>query len=155
MENATFGAGCFWGVQAAFQRVKGVTKTSVGYMGGDPEEPTYEAVCSDTTGHAEVVQVEFDPSHVSYEDLLSVFWEIHDPTSLNRQGWDIGSQYRSAIFYHTPEQQKTAADAMEKVGRSGKFPREIVTEIASASEYWLAEEYHQDYLAKKGLGTHG
>ena len=155
MEKATFGAGCFWGVQAAFQRVKGVTKTSVGYMGGDPEEPTYEAVCSDTTGHAEVVQVEFDPSHVSYEDLLSVFWEIHDPTSLNRQGWDIGSQYRSAIFYHTPEQQKTAKDAKDRVGRSGKFSKGIVTEIASASDYWLAEEYHQDYLAKKGLGTHG
>ena len=155
MGQATFGAGCFWGVQAAFQRVKGVTKTLVGYMGGDPEEPTYEAVCSGTTGHAEVVQVEFDPSQVSYEDLLDVFWEIHDPTSLNRQGWDIGSQYRSVIFHHTPEQLKSATDAVKKLQESGKFSQEIATEISPASDAWVAEDYHQDYLAKKGLGTHG
>lgn len=151
MEKATFGAGCFWGVEAAFRQVKGVTSTAVGYMGGTLKNPSYEDVCTDKTGHAEVVQVEFDPSQVSYEELLRVFWENHDPTTLNRQGPDVGMQYRSVIFYHTPE-QKTAAEASKAaLGGSGRFRRPIVTEIVPATDFWRAEEYHQQYLEKRGL----
>jgi peptide-methionine (S)-S-oxide reductase len=151
MEKATFGAGCFWGVEAAFRQVKGITSTAVGYMGGTLKNPSYEDVCTDKTGHAEVVQVEFDPSQVPYEELLRVFWENHDPTTLNRQGPDVGRQYRSVIFFHTPE-QKTAAEASKAaLGSSGRFRRPIVTEIVPATDFWRAEEYHQQYLEKRGL----
>jgi peptide-methionine (S)-S-oxide reductase len=151
---ATFGAGCFWGVEAAFRQVKGVTETVVGYAGGTMENPTYKDVCSGRTGHAEVVQVEYDPSLVSYEELLSVLWEVHDPTQLNRQGPDVGAQYRSAIFFHTPEQEAAARAAKEALGRSGRFPRPIVTEITMAPAFYRAEEYHQRYLEKRGA-AHG
>lgn len=151
MEKATFGAGCFWGVEAAFRQVKGVTSTAVGYMGGTLKDPTYQDVCTDETGHAEVVQVEFDPSQVSYDDLLQVFWENHDPTTMNRQGPDVGTQYRSAIFYHTPEQQTAAEASKGALASSGKFRRPIVTEIVPATDFWRAEEYHQQYLEKRGL----
>jgi peptide-methionine (S)-S-oxide reductase len=151
MEKATFGAGCFWGVEAAFRQVKGVTSTAVGYMGGSLQDPTYKDVCTDRTGHAEVVQVEFDPAQVSYKDLLQVFWENHDPTTLNRQGPDTGTQYRSAIFFHTPEQQAEAQASKDALEKSGKFRRPIVTEITPAAQFWRAEEYHQQYLEKRGL----
>jgi len=151
MAKATFGAGCFWGVEAAFRRVKGVTATSVGYSGGHFANPTYKDVCSDRTGHAEVVQVEYDPSQVSYEELLNVFWENHDPTQMNRQGPDVGSQYRSAIFFHTPEQEAAAQASKEALQASGQHRRPIVTEITPASEFYPAEEYHQQYLEKRGL----
>ena len=151
MELATFGAGCFWGVEETFRATPGVTKTSVGYMGGALKKPTYKDVCTDRTGHAEVVQVEFDPALVSYDALLNVFWENHDPTTLNRQGPDYGTQYRSAIFYHSPEQQALAKASKERLDKAGKFRRPIVTLIEPASDYWLAEDYHQQYLAKRGL----
>jgi peptide-methionine (S)-S-oxide reductase len=155
MEKATFAAGCFWGVEAAFGKIKGVTATSAGYCGGDWEKPTYEDVCTDRTGHAEAVQVEFDPTQVSYEQLLDVFFSIHDPTTLNRQGPDIGTQYRSAIFYHTPEQRAAALAAKEKLEQSGKFKKPVVTEIVPAGLFYRAEEYHQRYLEKQGLtGCH-
>lgn len=147
-EKATFGAGCFWGVEAAFQDVKGVQKTTVGYSGGRYPHPTYEQVCSDTTGHAEVVQIEFDPSIVSYDELLDVLWKIHDPTTRNRQGPDFGSQYRSAIFYHTPAQQQAAAASKDRM--QAHFPRPIVTEVTAASDFYPAEDYHQQYLQKRG-----
>jgi peptide-methionine (S)-S-oxide reductase len=151
MEKATFGAGCFWGVEAAFREVKGVVSTAVGYMGGTLRDPTYEDVCTDRTGHAEVVQVEYDPAVVSYDDLLKVFWENHDPTTLNRQGPDTGTQYRSAIFFHTPAQEVAAKASKEALARSGRFKRPVVTEIVPAPEFWRAEEYHQQYLEKRGL----
>lgn len=151
MEKATFGGGCFWGVETAFRLVKGVTSATVGYSGGSLNNPTYEDVCSGKTGHAEVVQVEYDPSKVSYEELLEVFWNIHDPTILNRQGPDIGTQYRSAIFFHTPEQESVAIASKEKLQNSGRYKRPIVTEITSASEFYRAEEYHQRYYEKHGL----
>jgi peptide-methionine (S)-S-oxide reductase len=151
MEKATFGAGCFWGVEAAFRQIKGVKSTAVGYMGGKLKDPTYQDVCTDRTGHAEVVQVEFDPSEVSYEELLRVFWDNHDPTTLNRQGPDTGTQYRSAIFYHTPEQEAAAKASKEVLQKSGRFKRPIVTDIVPAPEFWRAEEYHQQYLEKRGL----
>jgi peptide-methionine (S)-S-oxide reductase len=151
MEKATFGAGCFWGVEAAFRQVKGVVSTAVGYMGGTLRSPTYQDVCTDRTGHAEVVQVEYDPAAISYEDLLQVFWENHDPTTLNRQGPDVGTQYRSAIFFHSPAQEAAAKASHEALARSGKFRRPIVTEITPATEFWRAEEYHQQYLEKRGL----
>jgi peptide-methionine (S)-S-oxide reductase len=151
MEKATFGAGCFWGVEAAFRQIKGVKTTAVGYMGGKLKDPTYQDVCTDRTGHAEVVQVEFDPSEVSYEELLRVFWENHDPTTLNRQGPDTGTQYRSVIFYHTPEQEAAAKASKEALGKSGRYKRPIVTEISPAPEFWRAEDYHQQYLEKRGL----
>ncbi|HYL36936.1 MAG TPA: peptide-methionine (S)-S-oxide reductase MsrA [Bryobacteraceae bacterium] len=151
MEKATFGAGCFWGVEAAFRQLKGVVSTAVGYMGGTLGNPTYQDVCTDRTGHAEVVQVEYDPAAVSYEDLLQVFWENHDPTTLNRQGPDVGTQYRSVIFFHTPAQEVAAKTSREAQARSGKFRRPIVTEITPATEFWRAEEYHQQYLEKRGL----
>lgn len=150
MEKATFGAGCFWGVEEAFRTLPGVTSTAVGYMGGSTTNPTYEDVCSHRTGHAEVVQVEFDPSQVSYDKLLDVFWSIHNPTTLNRQGPDVGSQYRSAIFFHSPEQQQTAAASAQKLGQSGKFRDPIVTQIVPAADFWRAEDYHQQYLLKRG-----
>jgi peptide-methionine (S)-S-oxide reductase len=149
--KATFGAGCFWGVEAAFRQVKGVISTTVGYSGGTLKNPTYQDVCSGRTGHAEVVEVEYDPSQVSYEDLLNVFWENHDPTQLNRQGPDVGAQYRSAIFFHTPEQEVTAKASKEALERSGQYRRPIVTEITPASEFYRAEDYHQQYLEKRGL----
>ena len=153
MEKATFAAGCFWGVEAAFRQVKGVVATTVGYTGGSFKEPTYKDVCSGKTGHAEAVEVEYDPSQVSYEGLLAVFWEIHDPTTLNRQGPDVGTQYRSAIFYHTPEQKAAAIASKEKLQHVGRFKRPIVTEIALASQFYRAEDYHQQYFEKRGLSS--
>jgi peptide-methionine (S)-S-oxide reductase len=150
-QKAAFGAGCFWGVEAAFRQVNGVVSTSVGYMGGSLENPTYDDVCSGETGHAEAVEVIYDPSKVSYEELLNVFWEIHDPTTLNRQGPDIGTQYRSVIFYHTPEQEAAARASKEKRERRGTYKRPIVTEITPTSTFYRAEEYHQQYLEKRGL----
>jgi peptide-methionine (S)-S-oxide reductase len=150
MEKATFGAGCFWGVEAAFRLVKGVKKTAVGYAGGTTRNPTYEEVCTDTTGHAEVVQVEYDPQEVTYERLLDVFWAEHDPTQLNRQGPDVGRQYRSVVFFHSPEQEKVARASKERLATSGRFKRPIVTEILPAPEFWRAEDYHQQYLEKRG-----
>jgi peptide-methionine (S)-S-oxide reductase len=151
MEKATFGAGCFWGVEATFRQVPGVVSTSVGYMGGKLDKPTYQDVCTDKTGHAEVVQIIYDPSKTSYDELLRVFWQNHDPTTLNRQGPDVGTQYRSVIFYHTPEQEALARASKESLVRSGAFKRPIVTEIVPASDFWRAEEYHQQYLEKRGL----
>jgi peptide-methionine (S)-S-oxide reductase len=153
LARATFGAGCFWGVEVAFRQVPGVVSTAVGYLGGTLLNPTYEDVCSGRTGHAEVVEVTYDPGRVSYDDLLNVFWVNHDPTTLNRQGPDRGTQYRSAIFYHD-ERQKAAAEASkERLGTSGRFPRPIVTEITPASTFYRAEEYHQRYLEKHGLAS--
>jgi len=151
MEKATFGAGCFWGVEAAFRQIKGVASTAVGYMGGTLAQPTYQDVCTDHTGHAEVVQVEFDPAQVSYQDLLRVFWENHDPTTLNRQGPDVGTQYRSVIFFHTPEQEAAAKASKDALEKSGVYRRPVVTAIQPAAEFWRAEEYHQQYLEKRGL----
>jgi len=151
MEKATFGAGCFWGVEAAFRQIKGVKATAVGYMGGKLKDPTYQDVCTDRTGHAEVVEVEYDPSEVSYEELLRVFWDNHDPTTRNRQGPDTGTQYRSIIFYHTPEQEAAAKASKDTLAKSGRYKRPIVTEITAAPEFWRAEDYHQQYLEKRGL----
>ena len=151
MEKATFGAGCFWGIEAAFRQVHGVKSTAVGFMGGTLKDPTYEDVCTGRTGHAEVVQVEFEPSQVTYEQLLGVFWENHDPTTLNRQGPDVGTQYRSAIFFHTPEQEAAAKASADAIARSSRYKRPVVTEIAPAREFWRAEEYHQQYLEKRGV----
>jgi peptide-methionine (S)-S-oxide reductase len=152
-EKAVFAAGCFWGVEAAFRQIKGVTKTEVGYTGGKTDGPTYKQVCTDTTGHAEAVQVEFDPAKVRYEDLLAVFWSNHDPTQLNRQGPDVGTQYRSAIFYQTPEQKGAAEASKKALEEKGVFRRPIVTEILPAREFYRAEEYHQQYLEKRGLAS--
>ena len=149
MAKATFGAGCFWGVEAAFRKVAGVRDAAVGYMGGTLENPTYEDVCTGRTGHAEVVQVEYDPSGVSFDDLLDVFWRNHDPTTLNRQGPDVGSQYRSVIFWHSPEQESAAIASKEKLQASGQFSDLIVTEITPAPAFYRAEEYHQRYLEKR------
>jgi len=150
MEKATFAAGCFWGVEDAFRQVKGVTDAAAGYTGGTVENPSYREVCGDATGHAEAVQVEFDPAQVSYDDLLSVFWRIHDPTTMNQQGPDVGSQYRSAVFFHTPEQEAAARASKAKQEASGRYRRPIVTEITPASRFWRAEEYHQRYNEKHG-----
>src|ERR1700693_3478908 len=151
MEKAMFGAGCFWGVEAEFRKVPGVTSTAVGYSGGQLKNPTYQDVCAENTGHAEVVQVEVDPEKVSYDDLLEVFWENHDPTQLNRQGPDYGKQYRSAIFFFTPEQDSAAKGSKARLDASGKYTRPSVTEITPASEFWRGEEYHQQYLEKRGV----
>ncbi len=148
-ELATFGAGCFWGVEAAFRRLAGVASTRVGYAGGDKRNPTYKDVCTDTTGHAEVVEVTFDPAVISYHDLLNVFWENHDPTTRNRQGPDVGRQYRSVIFVHSPEQEIEARASRDATQKNVKRP--IVTEIVPAQEFWAAEDYHQQYLEKRGL----
>jgi peptide-methionine (S)-S-oxide reductase len=150
-ETATFGAGCFWGVEVAFRNVPGVIDTAVGYEGGTLRNPTYEDVCTKTTGHAEVVQVEFDPDEVSYDQLLDVFWDVHDPTQVNRQGPDVGSNYRSAIFFHSPEQQEQALES--KARAQARFDRPIATEITPASDFWRAEEYHQQYLVKRGVAS--
>lgn len=149
MKKATFGAGCFWGIEAAFRRVPGVVSTAVGYMGGAFENPTYPDVCSGATGHAEVVEIEYDPSQVSYDELLALFWSIHDPTTLNRQGPDLGAQYRSAIFFHDAEQQAAALASKRKLELSGKHQQPIVTAITPASTFYRAEEYHQQYLKKQ------
>jgi methionine-S-sulfoxide reductase len=149
MEKATFAAGCFWGVEATFRRLAGVQSTQVGYIGGHKATPTYQDVCSDETGHAEAVEVTFDPQVISYHDLLEVFWQNHDPTTKDRQGPDVGTQYRSAIFFHSPEQEQEARESVEAARK--RFRRPIVTEIVPATEFWRAEEYHQQYLEKRGL----
>ena len=153
MAKATFGAGCFWGVEAAFRQVDGVVDTAVGYLGGTLENPTYHDVCTDTTGHAEVVEVRYDPAKVSYEQLLDVFWKVHDPTTLNRQGPDVGTQYRSAIFYHDDEQKTAAQASKAALEASGRFRRPVVTEITPASTFYRAEDYHQRYLEKRGRSS--
>ncbi len=150
LHTATFGAGCFWGVEETFRQVEGVVETAVGYAGGTVNNATYEQVCAKGTGHAEVVQVKYDPAAVSYDTLLEVFWNCHDPTQLNRQGPDVGGQYRSVIFYYTPEQEAAARSSKEALRRSGKYKRDIVTEISPAPKFNRAEEYHQQYLAKRG-----
>ncbi|MEY2539857.1 MAG: peptide-methionine (S)-S-oxide reductase [Verrucomicrobiota bacterium] len=149
-QKATFGAGCFWGVEETFRNLKGVISTAVGYAGGKKDHPSYEDVCSDETGHAEVVEVEFDPAQIDYNKLLDVFWSSHNPTTLNRQGPDVGTQYRSVIFYHSPEQKAAAEASKETVVKSGRFPRPVVTQVESAPKFWRAEEYHQQYLNKRG-----
>ncbi len=152
-EKATFGAGCFWGVEATFRKLDGVESTAVGYLGGTLERPTYRDVCSGSTGHAEVVEVEYDPSKIPYDRLLEVFWECHDPTTPNRQGPDVGSQYRSAVFCHTPEQLTAAKASKLNLTQSNRFSRPIVTEITAASTFYRAEEYHQQYLDKRGQSS--
>ena len=149
--KATFGAGCFWGVEAAFRQLDGVTGTRVGYSGGHTENPTYEEVCSHTTGHAEVVEVTYDSERLSYDDLLEVFWRKHDPTQLNRQGWDIGDQYRSAIFFHDAEQEEAALRS--KAGEQTRHTKPVVTQIEPAQTFYEAEDYHQQYLEKRGQST--
>jgi peptide-methionine (S)-S-oxide reductase len=151
MKKATFGAGCFWGVEAAFRRVPGVIDAVVGYAGGHTENPTYKEVCTDRTGHAEVVQVEHDPAKVSYGQLLDVFWSAHDPTQVNRQGPDYGTQYRTVIFYHDDEQKAEAEASKQRLDASGRFPRPIATQIVAAGPFHRAEEYHQRYLEKRGM----
>ena len=148
LQRATFAAGCFWGVEASFREIEGVVSTSVGYIGGHTAEPTYEQVCSGTTGHAEAVDVWFDPAVVSYDELLSAFWSMHDPTTPNRQGWDIGSNYRSAIFFHDAEQEKLAIASRDE--RQSALTRAVVTEIVRAPTFYDAEEYHQRYFEKHG-----
>jgi peptide-methionine (S)-S-oxide reductase len=148
MATATFGAGCFWGVEAAFRRIDGVTDAAVGYAGGHTDDPTYREVCGNGTGHAEVVQVEYDPARVSYEQLLDAFWHMHDPTQVNRQGPDVGDQYRSVIFFHTPEQEAAATESKSALDSAGTFKRPIATVIEAAPTFWKAEEYHQRYLEK-------
>ncbi|HET8674902.1 MAG TPA: peptide-methionine (S)-S-oxide reductase MsrA [Blastocatellia bacterium] len=151
MEKAIFAAGCFWGVEAAFRQVKGVKSTQAGYTGGSVANPSYELVCTGRTGHAEAVEVTFDPAEVSYEDLLNLFWDSHDPTTLNRQGPDIGAQYRSGVFFLTPEQEQSARASKERLRKSGRYSREIVTEITKATEFYSAEDYHQQYFEKRGI----
>jgi peptide-methionine (S)-S-oxide reductase len=153
MAKATFGAGCFWGVEEDFRKIPGVLATAVGYSGGKLDNPTYKDVCTDTTGHAEVVEVDYDPARVSYDALLEVFWNGHNPTQLNRQGPDVGTQYRSAIFVHTPEQEAQARASKQRLEKSGRFQKPIATEISPAQTFWKAEDYHQQYLAKRGMGS--
>jgi len=150
LQKATFGAGCFWHVEEAFRHRQGVISTAVGFMGGTAKKPSYEQVCRDTTGHAEVVQIEYDPSKISYEELLAIFWENHDPTQVNRQGPDLGTQYRSVIFYHNEQQKKDALASKDKIEKSGKYKKKIATEIVPATEFYKAEEYHQQYIEKGG-----
>ena len=150
-KRATFGAGCFWGVEAAFRQLQGVTGTRVGYTGGQTDNPTYEDVCSHTTGHAEVVEVTYDPEQVSYEQLLDVFWHKHDPTQLNRQGWDIGDQYRSVVFFHDEEQQEAAVRS--KAEEQAHYSQPVVTQVEPAQTFYEAEDYHQQYLEKRGQST--
>lgn len=153
MAKATFAAGCFWGVEATFRQIPGVTSTRVGYTGGNLQNPTYKDVCTDRTGHAEAVEVDYNPAKVSYEQLLNVFWENHDPTQLNRQGPDFGTQYRSAIFFHSPEQEREARASKDKLQNSGAFGRPIVTQVVPATTFYEAEDYHQQYLEKRGLAS--
>lgn len=153
LEKATFGAGCFWGVEVAFRQVPGVMDATAGYLGGNFPNPTYKDVCSGRTGHAEVVEVTYDPARVSYDDLLNVFWTSHDPTTLNRQGPDRGTQYRSAIFYHTEAQRAAATASKDRLDSSGRLSGPVVTEITPTSTFYRAEEYHQRYLEKHGLAS--
>jgi peptide-methionine (S)-S-oxide reductase len=153
MEKATFGAGCFWGVEATFRSIPGVVSTLVGYCGGKTDNPTYKDVCTDTTGHAEVVEITFDPAQLPYEQLLETFWKLHDPTTPNRQGPDVGSQYRSVIFFHSPAQETAARAAKERLDKSGKFRNPVVTQIVPAAPFYTAEDYHQRYLEKRGLAS--
>jgi peptide-methionine (S)-S-oxide reductase len=153
MQKATFGAGCFWGVEAGFAQIPGVVETAVGYEGGTMDHPTYKDVCTDQTGHAEVVELTFDPANVSYEQLLEAFFSLHDPTQLNRQGPDWGTQYRSVIFFHSPEQEADAKRMIEKLTAEKRFSKPIVTQIVPAKTFWRAEEYHQKYLEKRGLAS--
>ncbi len=155
MQKATFGAGCFWGVEASYRKVPGVVSAAVGYEGGDFENPSYEDVCTGRTGHAEVVELDFDPEVVTYNQLLDVFWKMHDPTTLNRQGPDVGTQYRSVIFYHSPEQKSAAEASKENLEKMGCYKGKIVTAIESARKFYRAEEYHQRYLEKRGRNTCG
>lgn len=152
-EKAAFAAGCFWGVEDVFSRLEGVLSTRVGYMGGDVEYPSYQEVCTGTTGHAETVEITFDPETISYRELLNVFWRIHDPTTPNRQGPDVGEQYRSVIFYTTPEQKVEAQKSLEDMNKSGKYPNPIVTQIMPYTTFYEAEEYHQKYLQRRGGGS--
>ena len=153
IDKATFGAGCFWGVEVAFRSLPGVVNATVGYEGGHTQDPTYRDVCTDATGHAEVVQVEFDTEKISYDKLLDAFWKLHDPTQMNRQGPDVGTQYRSAIFFHSPEQRMAAQASKEALAASGKHKRPIATEIVPAQTFYPAEDYHQQYLAKRGMAS--
>jgi peptide-methionine (S)-S-oxide reductase len=154
MEKATFGAGCFWGVEAAFAAIPGVTETAVGYEGGSLDKPTYKDVCTDQTGHAEVVELDFDPEKVTYDQLLDKFFSLHDPTTMNRQGPDWGTQYRSVVFFHSPEQERKARAKIEQLTNEGQFkPRRIVTQVVPAASFWRAEEYHQRYLEKRGAAS--
>jgi peptide-methionine (S)-S-oxide reductase len=153
MAKATFAAGCFWGVEATFRQLLGVTSTRVGYTGGNYANPTYHDVCTDRTGHAEAVEVDYDPAKLSYQELLNVFWENHDPTQLNRQGPDSGTQYRSAIFFHSPDQEAAAKASKEALARSGRFSKPVVTQIVPATTFHEAEDYHQQYLEKRGLAS--
>ena len=150
-EKATFAAGCFWGVEADFRKLDGVISTRVGYTGGNVPNPDYKLVCSEKTGHAEAVEVTYDPENITYAELLKVFWEIHDPTTMNRQGSDVGTQYRSTIFYHSEEQKKLALESKEELEKSGKYKKPVITQIISIEEFWKAEEYHQQYYEKKGI----
>lgn len=151
MEKAIFAAGCFWGVELNFSKVEGVSETKVGYTGGDTSDPTYEQVCGKTTGHAEAIEIIYDPDTISYDELLDKLWDFHDPTTLNRQGPDVGTQYRSAIFYLNDEQKNAAENSIRKTNQGNKFSSPIVTEVNAASKFWPAEEYHQKYLDKKGI----
>jgi peptide-methionine (S)-S-oxide reductase len=153
VKKATFGAGCFWGVEAAFRQLEGVTATSAGYEGGHLENPSYQDVCAHTTGHAEVVEVTYDPDRISYEELLDVFWGKHDPTQLNRQGWDVGDQYRSVIFFHDDEQRQVAEQSKAALDASGRYRKPVVTQIEPAQTFYRAEEYHQRYLEKQGRAS--
>lgn len=153
MEKAAFGAGCFWGVEAEFRKLKGVKSTTVGYMGGETENPTYEDVCTDETGHAEVVLVEFDPAELSYDTLLEKFWRLHDPTQVDRQGPDVGSQYRSAIFTYTEAQEAAAEKSKQALAASGRLKKPVATVIEPAATFYKAEDYHQQYLEKRGLAS--
>ena len=153
MEKATFAAGCFWGVESVFEQVPGVTATKVGYTGGFTDAPTYEQVCSHRTGHAEAVEVTFDLAQTSYEKLLDAFWANHNPTTLNRQGADVGSNYRSVIFFHSPEQEAAALQSKQRLEQAGRFSRAIVTEIVPAGRFWDAEEYHQKYYSRRGMAA--
>ncbi len=155
MAKAIFAAGCFWGIESAFRKVDGVTSTAVGYTGGHTVNPTYEDVCSGQTGHAEAVLVEYDEGRVSYDDLLNLFWDIHDPTTLNRQGPDVGTQYRSGIFFNSPEQEQAARTSYAAQESAGRFPDHIVTEVTPASDFFMAEDYHQQYFEKRGVRGHG
>jgi peptide-methionine (S)-S-oxide reductase len=153
METATFGAGCFWGVESVFEQVDGVVSTKVGYTGGFTEAPSYEDVCRHTTGHAEAVEVTYDPAKVSYEKLLDIFWMNHDPTQVNRQGPDVGDSYRTVIFYHSPEQEAAAVASKKRLEESGRYKRPIATEIVPAGKFWDAEEYHQKYFSRRGIAS--